>query len=134
MNLFRYFRARRACLLAFALAVAGAPALAGSSGSATIHSSQGSLELHSSGNGVYVAVSKPSSYWSYASGDQIASVAGRPVRTPEDIFSILRATSASTVDSVVSRSGTTLSVTLKVYNYRSSMPPAPPPPPPPPGA
>ncbi|MGH8079854.1 MAG: hypothetical protein ACREP7_04710 [Lysobacter sp.] len=129
-----FSRTRRTALLALALIAASPVAFADSTGSAIIRNGNGTLELHSAGGGVLVAASTPSSFWSYVSGDYIVSVAGRPVHTPEDIFSLLRATSAATVTSQVTRVGGSVTVTLNVRNYRISMPPAPPTPPTPPGA
>lgn len=127
---------RKSAMLGMVLMVLNHGALAGSSetGTATINNAYGTLELRSTaGNSVAVVVSTPQSFWSYAAGDLIISASGIRVHTPEDLFSVLRATTAAIVDSVVIRNNDTVIVVLNVDNYRISMPPPPPMPPTPPG-
>jgi len=100
---------------------------------ATLHSVGARLTLSSYGNrGIAVLIAEPPSLWGLWERDLIISAEGRSVRTPEDLFAVLRTTDAANVHCVVVRNNASAVVSLAVQRYRAALPPPPPRPPVPP--
>jgi hypothetical protein len=99
-------------------------------GRTTLNCSNGKLDLfgNDATNGIAVLISSPSSLWTVEVGDVIISVGGIEVQIPEEFFAVLRAVEESSIEAIVERNGSYVSLILSVENYQACIPPPPPPP------
>jgi S1-C subfamily serine protease len=116
------------CLISLGQSTTGSTSV--ENGVAMIQNEHGTLELRTGKDSrVVVSKSTPESYWSFSPGDIITEVDGKPIRTPEEFFEILRSTNQRTITCIVMRKDAEVSVVSDVERYRNAMPPRPPTPP-----